>query len=350
MKCIRKILLFSLLLAILLNMVTPAFASSHNSISPEVCNDAYNFSYHEERCADGKIIRKYNRREVNMSQEQTKTLLKDLGMNKSFIDELSPESLSKCTQAESIISVITYTRTNIDGNIEVVDQQTAMDAVAAYSIGNDKIEQENGYLDGGNVTHGDFKDSYMEICFMIFYMGDALYHFTVDATWLTEPFFRGWDSIGMSATHISIHNSTRSGWLRYDKYFQYTSLSSSDISEDTITIPFSDSIQNRTNGNWYGSGATFNLPDDNYFSDSSLTQILSYSNFKAHYEFDATIDTPTLTVVFNATASYDHSLISIDSSPSLTIGVSGVDAIILDVKSDTDSRIVELDSPITYNP
>ena len=334
------------------NMLSPALATSYFDEANEYTNVTHRLPFAEQKCKDGTTIRKYSKHNSNVSYEHTKELLCDLGMQKPFIDSLSQESLTRYAQAESIISIVTYTKTDANGNVEVVDEQTAMNSVTTYSIGDDKINQQIGGFEGAgaDVTQEYFQDSYMRICLTIVYIANGKYHFSVDATWLNEPFFRGWDSIGISATHISIHNSSRSGWFQYDSYIQLTSLGESYISEDTVTLPFSDTIQNRITGNWNGSGATFKLPNDSYYSDHLSTQILNLSNFKAHFEFDATIDTPDQTVVFNVTAAYDHSTITLISEPSLSIGLDGVNAIILDISRGNETRIVELDSPITYVP
>ncbi len=361
MKCSKICFALAVLIIMTLNMVSPAFALSHSDRSSKEHHNSQKISFSEHLCDDGRTIRKYEKHGTQVSHKETKELLKDLGMRDHFIGNLSQESLTMYAQAESITSIVTYTRTDETGNVEVIDQQTALDAATTYSVGDNLINQEIGGLDGagGNVVFGDFEDSYMEMCLMIVYMGDGLYHFSVDAIWLTTPFFRGWDSIGISATHINVENATRSGWFKYESVNTRTYFGTSETTETTNVITFSSDENNRgksgyisncSNGTWNGSGAIFSLPIDmNYIGEFSSEQT-RHRNFSAHFEFDGTVDLPLQVINFSAVASYDHATLNLSIAPSVSIGASGIEAVVLDILGEHDTRVAELDHSIRYTP
>lgn len=355
---------FAILLSVilLLSVITPFSVSAKSNSASRRQSKQFGYSYKQHSANDGRVIREYNKTERRPSKEYCKSLLKDLGLRNSFISEMSDEDIAKVGQAESIVSTVTYTRTDLNGNVEIIDEQTALEATASvYGAGD--IVTDDGIADmpGAEMYHGHSEDTYMELCFMVYYMGNGLYHFTVDSTWLTTPLFRGWDSIGISSTHINIENSTRSGWFKYDTHHEASGLLNSFTNEYSLIVNFSYEtsqansngfISNCTNGIWNGSGATFDLPNNSYYFDSETfySESQTHSNFRAHFEFDGTIDLPATVVNFSALASYEHTTTKINITPSLEISSDGVNAVILSITTGHELYIADLDSSIQYTP
>lgn len=350
----------ALLVALLFLFLLVLPASAHTTAQTQRRNKTYGYTYRETIADDGKIVRTYQSDQETHSEEYTKSVLKDLGMNENFISMLSEESLDEYANAESITCITTYTRTDADGNTQIVRQKEAENALSTYS---DKIDQTPGGLEEGPAGKGwlnGYTDSYMEISLMIVYIGDGVYYFSVDATWLTEPLWRGWDSIGICASSITIDNETRSGWFKYDTVYKYSSIVDLSTTTTPQLVNFTSDEEHRgktgyistcNSDGWNGSGALIELPIDIYYEGETYSQSISHTNFRAHFEFYGEMQYPSLETNFNVIASYDHATVALGISPSLEIGVSGGSfAIGLSIYGITDRRVAETSEPIHYVP
>ena len=81
----------------------------------------------------------------------------------------------------------------------------------------------------------------------------------------------------------------------------------------------SGNLKNAVNGNWYGSAGILNLPADSY-GDTISTLC---KNYKAHYEYQGHVSSPSVESYFNTIGSYSHATIAVSaSSPSVSISLS----------------------------
>ena len=102
-----------------------------------------------------------------------------------------------------------------------------------------------------------------------------------------------------------------------------------------------------TSSGYCGSGALLTLPVDVISNQTVLARMV---DFRAHYEFKATISDPSVNTTILVTASYDHSLIS--TNPDLTIYTKnnytyvGMDLPAIDVHR----RTTEIQNGILYTP
>lgn len=239
-------------------------------------------------------------------------------MEQAFIDNLSTDTLEMYSGATSFVGEVSYTKVNSDNVKTYVTEEEAI--TSAQLINSEQMIMQEGSL-VQNRQQDTYQDSYMRVFYLVTYLGDddndpGKYYFSTDARWLTMPIFRGTDSIGSCAMECTVTNSSRSGWYEYDTYYTY---GLSSWNTPTHSNMSSSSFQNPVNGNWYGSGAIINLPNDSATDTSSII----HTNYKAHYEYCGHVNTPTLSKWFNTIGTYDHSRFTIAFSPSLSIDTGG---------------------------
>ena len=352
--------LFAILLAMAMALTIPHFASaaSDSPASIEVkTNFEYAFVYMEYTDSSNRIIRSYSSlpdhnprtfsRAVSVdasqpSDKRTKAILTSLGMSPDFVNELSAEDLEVYATSPQITSIVSYTKTDGQGNVTPVTEEEAI-AVTSIDPGFENITHPG---DGaGNPAFSTVEeDTYMKIVFIVTELGDGRYKFSVDAEWLTMPYFRFLDCIGIAVQHSSVSYGSLYGWYKYSwrttTYFESTT--------NNLTQVFSDSdFAQPSPSAWDGGAATFQLPVD--YSDE-YSAITNY-DFKVHFELEATVVHPAIETVFNATATYDHSIVSpdIDLSINLT-SLDGLFGCVLGWGINSETRIAYFDEPFRYIP
>lgn len=346
----KKLITILLTLAMATSLSHATYAA--DSMNSSAINTVDEFSAIEYTDDNHQIVRIYSqiptlsttcyRLSEQVNHHTTRTILAQLGMDEFFINQLTDEQLDEYANAKSFVSISSYIKTDAEGNISYVSKSDATNS--AYAI-NDRIDQiifdGNGDLDSASAS---YSDEYLHIYLLIIYKGDGTYKFSTDAEWLTLPYFRGNDSLGICAQDISIINSSRSGWISTTCEYDTMLGSSSETQKNTFTA---SDMQNVTNGVWDGSAALFNLP--NNFVDVEFQQI--YSEIKVHYEFNARVRYPSLESYFNASATYSHTELGLAFSPSVSIDSNGPSASIgIDAITLKDDCAAELSEPMHYIP
>lgn len=318
--------------------------------------------FHQYEDAHGRIFREYRNSEKESTREHIYSILTELGMSKAFIDKLSEDKIAMYSQAKSITSVTSYVCKDAEGNVEIVDENTAIGgAIATLMLDPPAMEDLEGDYIPTLPTYSNSKSkTYIKVTFVVTYKGDAVYHFSVDAEWLTTPDNneRYYDAIGISAHHITLRNDTRTGWYSYTEtrplLYEYED---GHTTEHTLTLLADDDydgdydyIRNYVNGIWLGSAAVFPLPQDSYQVGFSSDRIKLYSNFKAHYEFEGVISEPDGRTNFAAVASYDHCTMQLSVEPSLSFDPDSSFALTFSLEENHDPCIVELPEEIVYEP
>lgn len=348
----KKVISIVLSLVMLLSMSVTAFASDTGTTETQltVVQDGYSFSITEKITAEYAVVRTfYNDDSSTRSAtdlNKTKALLISLGMKEKAVSKLTTETLQDFADSSYIVVSTSYTKFDEEAGVSTaVSKTTALAEASAIQAAKESAFIQNaqnaltrGLKDNESDVPGEFIDSYMEITHAAAYQGEGLYLFTVDATWLTMPFFRGYDSIGSCAMNGTVTPNTRSGYYSYDTLMvdslgRITRSSTGDLN---IT-----NKQNDTNGNWYGSAGIVNLPNDAASEYSSIM----HSNFEAHYQYKGHVNYPELMSWFNSVGTYDHATIGISFSPSVSIEVGGnVSASIgLNIFASVDSRPAEIE-------
>lgn len=260
------------------------------------------FNYKPTNCIEISTIETntYSVKKVDNLENTTvdsKYLLRELGMSDDFIKELSINSLEEYKRAKYIYSF------SQSFNYPKDDYDTSTNSV----IINETYWGE-GWAGSSNSSTNDFEDNYMKITYIVAYLGDREYKFSIDAEWLITPFFRYTDSLGAISMNMTVINDSRQGWYSYDLMTKGTT--AKNIKESVS----SSSMQNVIDGNWYGSACLLKLPE------SSIST--SIYNYKAHYEFNGHYIEDDGTY-FNSIASYDHAEVALALSSSLAISDKG---------------------------
>lgn len=362
----KKVLSVIIAVVMLLSASTTAFAVESAETSTEAAvevkyNSEYMFSYTEQTDANYRIVRTYTNESIDASAnartvstmavdptqsetstERVKAILLSLGMGQDFIDMLSEEDLEDYANCEMMMGITSYTKEGADGNVENVPEE---EALANARLGSFPEQDLYDPSPGSGGAHSTVEiDSYMHIYYLVTYMGNGLYKFSVDATWLKSPVYRLTDSIGACAQNFAIQNATRSGWYMCTVYgyamFEYYTNTYTTYFEDFYTVQ---------NGNWDGSAAMFNLHDDYTSTEAAYSQI-AYDH-KAHYQFEAYVSYPSRDTYFNTTATYSHTLIWLEADPSISISAEESSVSIgLGLGDRSEDRVAEFASAIHYVP
>lgn len=292
----------------------------------------------EKEDSYGRIIRIYQNNDAHMSKDNLYLVLEELGLEEDNLENISEEIFDIFEASSLIVSTTVYTKYDENNNLTYLDEETALKEVSELK------ELQKNNIAQGIATAATYKDSYMKVVYTAAYSGNGAYLFTTDASWLTMPFFRGYDSIGSCAMNATVTNSTRSGYYSFDR----TLIVSGKQTTTTVTNNFSSSdFKNAVNGNWYGSAALINLPGDSY--ENTISTL--YDNFKAHYQYQGHVNSPKVESYFNTIGTYSHATLAISVTPSVGINISTGDvsaSIGLSVAGSVDTRSAELE--IHYKP
>lgn len=152
--------------------------------------------------------------------------------------------------------------------------------------------------------------------------GNGTFKFATSARWNKMPAFRGKDSIAVTAQEISVTENTVAGYYSYTKrtYVNGTLTSTENNQYNPITIDNSQFQFVSDGGTFHGAGTVINLPNDVAGGNTATL----YSDYFVYMEFSGHIRQPNEETWFNVVGSYSHTLITISSSPNLSVDGKGV--------------------------
>ena len=279
--------------------------------------------------------------------EETKELLSALGMRDAFIDELSTEALNEYAECQSFYSVTSYLKVDEEGNtVNVTKEET--DAAGTRDLTLPPHVQDGDSSGGGGYSE-IYIDADIEVMYLVSYLGQGRYKFSIDVTWLNTPVYRLADSLGACAQNFTVEENTRYGWYSYTVYSSNGISTTTSSQKETLT-----EFENPINGNWYGSVAIVDIKSDvNNDNAAGLNIFTRYTSHKMHYEYIGIIHDYTEEHHFSTMATYDHLIIMPSLQvPSLEISTSGTS---IGIGFDTistyiDRTTVSLDESIHYVP
>ena len=252
----------------------------------------------------------------NGDYSEIKNVLLALGMEQCFIDNLSQDDLEIYANSSQISASFSYTKTDSEGTTINVDEAYAISE--AKKINDEKVKQILELAENPSVmpmadVQKTYEDSYMRVWHGITILGNGNYLSVTDARWLTMPVFRMKDSIGAAQQDCSIYYESASGYYEYD----LTQIVNGQVSHyyDTHRTISSGNFKTATDGTFYGYAAIVDLPDD--VANTYTTQV--YDDYKAHFQYNASIRNPGLLTRFNSTGTYDHLEAAVQISPTLEI-------------------------------
>lgn len=332
-------------------LTIPAFADEaeirNNGVLQTIQTENYKYTFFEKTSDNYALVRTFDNSTVKSKNNENegfgeiKSILVALGLEEGIVNRLSDNTLHELATSNQIMTTTTYSKYDENGNLVYVPEEIALTESlriqAECQLDNNTGISTQGYED-------TYRDSYMKLTYLVSHLGNGEHLFSIDAVWLTDPFWQGLDSIGACAMNFTVDNSSRSGFYYYTK----TVLNHSDgTSSEAIygnNIASSD-MENAVNGNWYGSAAILNLPNDIHTEYSSTV----YSNYTAHYQYKGHIAFPDVHQWFNTVGSYYHSTIAIAISPSISIKLNGSASasIGIHLQGVTDKRSVEFNIEYT---
>ncbi len=357
----RLLVVFSIVLSI--TLFRPVLAEETSSVVT-FSNADYQYFYRQENASDGTIISSYIKarddyeaksslqvqKDTIYSHNKIKSILKSLGMEEEFVECMSQEKLDLCLSSEEIVATTRYIASNEQGESRIVDESEAQAAENEARRNRESLRSIVPGDDNGGGSYPtyttEYTDSYLKITFVVFKIDIGKYRYSVDTRWLTEPFVRSWDSIGICVDKNAILNNTISGWNGYTRYTNWGSGSSTEYVENTFT---SSDYSFASNVNWNGAGAVFDLPNDSTGYGMGWTQI--FYGFRAHFEFQSVMFDPEESTTIHPTATYSHAQSVLFSEPSVKLSASGSTYItVLDTTASVENRTVSFANGIAYTP
>ena len=355
-KHFKKLVSVALSAVTVMGMSVTAFAAEPQTseIEKTISANGYDFTVTEHTAPDYSVSRTYTKSMMTRSattEDETRAMLLALGMNEDEINAIPADTLQDFANGKEVTVVTSYTKRNETANTTVgLPEETALTSAAALSEEQENYILENqqgiatcGEKPNNSTTAGVFEDSYMKITHSAINQGNGSYKFTVNATWLTMPFFRGYDSIGSCAMNGTVTPNTSSGkyWYTTKTYYlgKVTSTPSGNI---TIT-----NKSNAVNGNWYGSAGIFNLPNDP--GSSNGTTVL-HTDLKAYYEYKGHVSKPKAESYFNTVGTYSHATVGISFSPSISIDTTGTASASIGLSLFADKDVRNAEREIHYRP
>lgn len=249
-----------------------------------------------------RIYTKDTKPNLESTEEETKEVLLELGMESIAVENLSNSEMKELNNSSTITATTSYIKVDENSNVSYVTEEEALYEAA-------KI-QAKGYAGQDTI-----QDTYMRVWHALSYLGNGAYHVITDARWLNMPFWRSTDAIGACVQFLTITGGTQEGYYSYDTT-TVTTTSTKKTSSGNIKIT---NVKSASDGNFYGCAGLFNLPKD--LSTSSKT--VKHSNLFAHFSYKGHMNFPTTTTYFNSTGTYIHVQIGVQISPSLTVTTKG---------------------------
>lgn len=333
MKTLTKMLLSIILSLTMLIALVPATAAMEVENVPasetvSVVLETAAATISEYTTDDGSVVRVLRRTSSDLapiSQDsdetydfcQVKEELAALGWESDDLDDLSDEQLQMYANSLQISIVQRYIKRDQDGNITVIPKEQALAEVAAIKAQGVEITENYPY-----------RDEYLFVGMEISTISGAKVHVRADATWMTDPQWRGTDSLSACAEFVTIENYTRKGLLQYDHHIlnQADYISSTKREEKSFDHT---QFTNVSDGNFYGTALSFDLLKNVYGSAAETQYGDNYSNFHIQIEYDGMIKFEDQTLNFNATSTYAHTYVGVTFNPEFTIqyNQSGMDAV-----------------------
>ena len=332
----KNILSIAIALILLFSLTLPSFATNSYSLTEkDVEINGYNFTISEKSDPSYIITSTYisPKTRTIRSIDETKALLVALGVEERIIENLSLDDLQLYATSEQIYVSNSYSKSNA-----VTNETTYLPKETALSAAEDLTIQQEEYYDNyiNNPTSnimpyssmpnysnvpGEFLDSYMQITQVVSHQGNGNLSFRVNAKWLSLPWFRGYDSLGISAMDCVL--TTNSGKCKF-------TCTEADILTGYETIY--RTIEETSSGSklpvinssgWCASAGVFHLPSDDLNTEIGATSY-KYSNFEVELTYAGRIASPSEPRSYYVLATYDHSVLNLDfSAPTIGINTDG---------------------------
>ena len=348
-KGFRKILEYvCVFAAILLNMPISAVAAQEGTT---ILNTPPHYELRERVGRNNSVIKTYTKETTTqaaglspMAIEETKSILLDLGLSLESINHMSDEKLEHYANASQIFSVTSFMIVKPDGETIYTTENVVLEK--AERVNQQIADMFKSYATNSNEVVADLndRDGALELNAIISHTGNGHYLYDLEATWHSMPAFRYVDSLGAVAEVCSVVNNTRNGNYTYTTV--YSDATGTRTETETEYLYGNSDFKNDEDGEWSGTAALINLPNDVTIPDSSYISMVT--TLTANVSFVTRVTYPNQETNFNVVATYSHG--TLNFSPSIDISYpSGVSASI-GIKGGSDDCNVQTDRPISYVP
>lgn len=267
-----------------------------------------------------------------LKNQETKAELEALGVGMSAIENLSDEELDHYANAQLIVTTQQYSKRDEFGNITYLTKEQALAEVNAINARGIEITEEN-----------QFTDEYMNVTVTASTVSGARTKITVDATWLTDPNYRGKDTLAAGAKYLTVLDSTRSGYLEYtieNRAQTGEVIESLGTHRELFSPSDCDIVYSEP---FYGAGIHFDLPNNTYAPSYGVYET-AYTDFHAHFTYEGNVEIASDELYFNVVGTYTHTVLGITFNPDLTITVDGPDfSIAPSVTVNKESRTAKIE-------
>ena len=332
----KKFLAITIALILSFSLTLPSLATNpYSSIEKDIEVNGYNFTISETSAPSYMVTRTYTSPKTRAVRtiDETKALLAALGLEARIIESLSPDELQLYATSEQIFVSNSYSKSDA-----VTNETTYLPKEVALSSAEELTIQQEEYYDNylnnptsditpyGNMPNnsnvpGEFKDSYMQITNVVSHQGGGSLYFHANAKWLTLPWFRGYDSMGVSAMDCSL--TTNSGNCTF-KYTEADIVAGYDtIYRNKKQVSSGSQLQVINDSGWCGSAGMFYLPSDDLNTDIGATSY-KYSNFEVDLTYSGHIASPSEPRYYFVLMTYDHSIFNVNlGAPTIGINNKG---------------------------
>ena len=315
----QRMSIFSLVLAFVmcLGVAMPAWADGKEETKIVEVN-GYSFEIQERTNDNFSVERTYTKpsqmvlvnetNNINDNKlEEAKALLIALGMDEKNVNLWEDESLLIVANGKDVTVTEAYYAVN-----DQVDTVTPVSAEVAISESATQAMLQS-VSDISPYASNPYEDSYIRVYQAAVYQGSAKYLFSTDSLWLKMPRTRSYDSLGSCAQLTAVVPNSNIGSWSYD----VTTVIDEVAEEDSVYSKQFKKENFASDGGWAGAAGVFLVPGDINSSDGNS---VTYTNFRAHYEYQGIMNDPDNTNQnFNSKGTYAHSTKKLSVVPSIGI-------------------------------
>lgn len=275
------------------------------------------------------------------SYSETKSLLSALDMDNRTLENMSDSELEHYSNANTIISTVSYLKTTPDGVTSYVDKETALTESLKINQSQVRATPPSSYED--IVAEKTITDSYMILTYVLSWVSSDIYHHSVTAAWLTMPSLSFTDSLGTCTQEHTVIPNSCEGTISYDCATLIDGVQTNLVHRADALSGFRAPTDESTN--WGGAAVVFDVPSSRQSPEYSTI----YSGVVVNFKVNTRPTYPTLESYFLSTATYSHTVLylgieEVDISSSGGVSVTSL------VGIGDELRTVCFDTPIHHIP
>lgn len=331
MKKICRFLSVIVCLVFMCTATSVTAVSDDQMVNEKKYNSEYGFSYTEYKDSENRTIRTYTKSDnstvftnraastlssdeeyLETSIEETKAILATLGLDESFIEEISDDDLNTYSECKKITS-IAYSAEAYPTEEEENSGNSSRSSDILLPP-----HEWTGPEDGdGSIFSNNDSEYGVNFLLIVYDLGEGRYRCSLNATYFDMPEDRSWDGIGIVAQECT-YDGNASAWMEYDCIEKNTDTGVYG-EEFTLTYDMESAIlTGMPSSDVCGCGLRYELWED-WESDSET--LVECNVLRVHLEYECIVTNPSETTNFQVYASYAHMYNEISYTPSFGFGI-----------------------------